>query len=219
MPPTAPGSRPAADRARHAVGWVFAVSGLTFASWASRLPAVRDGLGLSPGELGMVIFALSLGAVIALPLSGAVVHRLGPAAAVRLTVVVAEVGLAAVGLAGTVEVLVVGLFTLGVANGIWDVAMNVEGAAVERLLDRPIMPRFHGWWSLGTVCGAGLGAAAAALGLPVREHLVALAGVNLLAGLAAVTAFLPPAVHRVAAGEPAPPLPGTGSAVPGQPPA
>jgi fucose permease len=206
--------RPTADRARRAVGWVFAINGLTFASWASRLPAVRDGLGLNPGDLGLVIFSLSLGAVLALPLSGLVVHRLGPAASVRLTVVVAEVGLATVGLARVVPVLVAGLFTLGVASGIWDVAMNVEGAAVERLVDRPIMPRFHAAFSLGTVVGAGLGAGAAALGLPVREHLVAVALANLVAAMVVVSAFLPPALHRSVVADTSP-GPAQGSGLPG----
>ena len=43
-----------------------------------------------------------------------------------------------------------GLFTYGVGTSVWDVAMNVEGAAVEQRLGRTIMPRFHAGWSLGT---------------------------------------------------------------------
>ncbi len=146
---------------------------------------------MSPGQLGLVLLAISLGAVLALPLAGAVVHRLGPATSVRLMVLLGEVGLAIVGLARATAVLVVGLFVLGVASGIWDVAMNVEGAHVERRLGRPILPRFHGGWSLGTVIGAGLGAAAAAAGVPLREHLLAVMVVGLAAGLAAAAFFLP----------------------------
>ena len=48
---------------------------------------------------------------------------------------------------------------LGFGNGVWDVAMNVEGADVERRLGRTIMPRFHAGFSIGTVVGALLGAA------------------------------------------------------------
>ena len=50
--------------------------------------------------------------------------------------------------------VVIGLFLVGFSNGIWDVAMNVEGAAVEQRLGRSIMSRFHAGWSLGTVAGA-----------------------------------------------------------------
>ena len=38
-----------------------------------------------------------------------------------------------------------------------EVAMNVEGAEVERLSGRPFLPALHGCFSLGTVIGAGLG--------------------------------------------------------------
>ena len=64
-----------------------------------------------------------------------------------------------------------GLFGFGVSAGIWDVAMNVQGAAVERRLGRSIMSRFHAAWSLGTVTGALIGAAAVGLGVPVTVHL------------------------------------------------
>ena len=51
-----------------------------------------------------------------------------------------------------------GLFALGLGNATWDVAMNVEGAAVEQRLGRSIMSRFHAGWSIGTVLAALVGA-------------------------------------------------------------
>jgi fucose permease len=77
-------------------------------------------------------------------------------------------------LVGLVPV-VVGLFLLGFANGAWDVAMNVQGALVERHLGRSIMSRFHAGFSLGTVAGALLGAAMVVLHVPVTVHLLAVA--------------------------------------------
>ena len=59
--------------------------------------------------------------------------------------------------------MVVGLFLIGFGNGTWDVAMNVEGAAVEQRQGRSIMSRFHAGFSLGTVAGALLGSALVAL--------------------------------------------------------
>ena len=73
--------------------------------------------------------------------------------------------------------VVVGLFLLGLGNGTWDVAMNVEGAEVERRLGRSIMPRFHAGFSVGTVAGALLGAAMVALGVSVTAHLLAVAAI------------------------------------------
>ena len=67
--------------------------------------------------------------------------------------------------------VVIGLFMFGFANGAWDVAMNVQGALVERRLGRAIMPRFHAGFSVGTVAGALVGAAMVALHVPVTVHL------------------------------------------------
>ena len=77
-----------------------------------------------------------------------------------------------------------GLFLYGVGTGVWDVGMNVEGAAVEGQLRRTVMPRFHAAFSLGTVAGSGLGAAAVGLGVPTPWHLppLALLAVAMLLG-------------------------------------
>ncbi len=189
----------------------FGSNGFLFASWASRIPAVRDDLTLSTGTIGLVLLALSGGAVIALPMAGVVVRRLGPATTVLVTGLLASVAVAGVGLAPTIGVLAGSLFLVGVASGTWDVAMNVEAAAVERSLDTTIMPRYHGAFSLGTVVGAAVGAAAAGAGVGRDSHLVAVGVVTAVAVVAATTRFLPRAAtsdgHGTEAGQGAPVTP------------
>ena len=182
------------ERARVAVALVFALNGLVFASWVSRLPAVREALGLSTGELGLLLLCASVGSVLGLPLSGPLVARFGPARTVLGGTSVVALGLLLVSLAvaaGSVPVTGVALVLLGLGIGSWDVAMNVEGADVERRLDRTLMPRFHAGFSVGSVAGALVGAGAAAGGLPVESQL-ALTGVVALAAVAVcLRAFLP----------------------------
>jgi predicted MFS family arabinose efflux permease len=161
--------------ARTSVAWVFGLNGLAVASWFARVPAARDALGLTAGQLGLLLLGLSAGAVVAMPMAGAIVRATGPARSVIGSTVVLAVGLGFVGLAiagglGPVPVGL-GLFAVGFGSGLCDVAMNVEAARVERRLGRTIMPRFHAAWSVGTVVGALLGAAAARTGLPVAVHL------------------------------------------------
>jgi MFS family permease len=174
---------------------VFALNGLAFATWVSRIPESREALGLTPGQLGLLLLALASGAVLALPTAGAVTSRLGAARTVGGGMVVATAGLAlagvGVGVLASVPLTAGGLFLLGLGSGTWDVAMNVEGAAVERLLRRTVMPRFHAAFSVGTVAGAGLGAGASTLGVPVAVHLGLLAAGVLAGGLVALPAFLP----------------------------
>jgi fucose permease len=177
-------------RARNGVAVVFAANGFLFANWIARLPAVRDALDMTPGRLGFVLLALSAGAVTALPLAGWVVHRLNPARAVLVSAGLAAGGLALAGWAPAVPVLVAALFVFGVGTGVWDVSMNVEAAEVERELGRPIMPRFHAGFSLGTVAGALVGAAAAGARLPIGIHLSVVAAGGLLLAVVCVRGFL-----------------------------
>ncbi len=164
----------------------FAGSGFAFANWASRIPQVREHLHLTPARLGLVLFAIAAGSLLALPAAGVVVHRLGSRRAVASMTVPLSLGLAiaAVGYLTGPVLVVIGLFLFGFANGTWDVAMNVQGALVERHLGRSIMARFHAGWSLGTVAGALLGALMVALGVPVTAHLLVVA-----AGTCAVVAW------------------------------
>ncbi|MGH3998019.1 MAG: MFS transporter, partial [Pseudonocardiaceae bacterium] len=115
-------------RARTAVAASFSVSGVTFASFLSRTPGIRDALGLSSAQLGLLLLCLSGGAIIGLPLSGRIVHWLGPARTVlaaSLTVATGLLPLAAGLQLGVVGPAAVGFVLVGLGVGIWDVAMNV----------------------------------------------------------------------------------------------
>ncbi|GAA1292237.1 MFS transporter [Pseudonocardia aurantiaca] len=181
-------------RSRTAVAVTFAANGLAFASFIARTPAIREALGLSTGGLGLLLLCLSGGAVAGLPLSGPIVHRLGAGRAVLAGTVSNMFGLVLllVGLVtGAVFPAGVGLVFVGLGSGVWDVAMNIEGADVERRLGRSLMPKLHAGFSLGTVTGAGIGAACAAAGVPLAAQLVVVVLVLPVVVVMAVRRFLP----------------------------
>ncbi|SEG90635.1 Fucose permease [Actinacidiphila yanglinensis] len=196
MPSTSALGGPSAAQIRGAVQGTyiaFTGCGLAFASWASRIPQVRDHLDLSPARLGLVLLAIAAGSIIALPLAGPVIHRVGTRRTVAGMSLLLCVGLATVAVGyphGPVPV-VVGLFLLGFGTGAWDVAMNVHGALVEQFLGRSIMSRFHAGYSLGTVAGALIGAAMVALHVPVGAHLLMAAVVIAVAVPWGTRLFLP----------------------------
>ncbi len=163
--------------AKQAVYTVFIGHGFIFASWAARIPQVRDGLRVSPGVLGLILLCAAAGSTIATPLSGLVITWLGDSRTVAVMALTAAAGVATVGVGYRYGIppVAAGLFLFGFSTGTWDVAMNVQGAAVEQALGRTIMSRFHAGWSIGTVAGAGVGAAMVALGVPVTVHLLAAA--------------------------------------------
>lgn len=160
---------------RNAVVVAYGASGLAFASWVSRLPAIRDALDLTPGNVGVLLLCLTLGSFASVSASGLIVLRLGSKQTIRTGSIMVGFGLLLAGLGTSVfaspVVTAAGLAVIGLGTGSWNTASNVEGAAVERAVGRHIMPRLHGAFSLGTVAGAGLGAAAAAVSLPVAWHL------------------------------------------------
>src|SRR5690349_21903701 len=113
--------------------------------------------------------------------------------------VVGLTGLATGTLLGSVPLAGLGLVLTGLGNSTWDVAMNVEGADVERRLGRTVMPRFHAGFSLGTVLGALVGAGGAKAGVSLEWQFAVTVVAILLAGLSGVRAFLPPVVAESAA--------------------
>jgi fucose permease len=181
----------------------FIASGFASASWASRIPQVKAHLHLDPSTLGFVLLAIAAGSVISLPLAGTIVNRLGSARTVQATAILVGIGMVIVAIGyrvGTAPV-VVGLFVFGLAYGSWDVAMNVQGALVEREIGRPIMPRFHAGFSIGTVGGALVGVGMVALNVSVTAHLI---GVGIAEGL-----FVPFAVRGFLADDVTNDKPGT----------
>ena len=182
-------------RARTGVVLSFATNGMLFASFVSRLPDIRSSLGLSNGGLGLLLLAASVGSVGALPVAGALVLRWGAARVVRgaATACAGAMVAAALGTAVVREAWAVGLAlaAYGAGTSLWDVAMNVEGAEVERRRRRTLMPQLHAMWSVGSIGGSLLGVPMAAAAVPLIVHIVVVAAVVLGLALASSRAFLP----------------------------
>lgn len=171
----------------------FTGFGFATASWAARIPDVRAALHVNPGVLGLILLFGAAGSGVSVPLAGIVIARFGEARVVAVAAIVAATGLgvAAVGYQHGIPPVAAGLFGFGAGAGAGDVAMNIEGTAVERGLGRAILPKFHAGWSIGTVAGAALGTVMVAWHVSVTAHLLAV-GVAVGVTLAAVTRdFLP----------------------------
>jgi MFS family permease len=193
-------SSPSAVRARNAVAATFVLNGLCFATLVSRVPDLRGSLDLSNGALGLLLLSIAVGSMIGMPSSGFLIERYGGGAVVRLGAWMVLLGLVLAGVfttGGSELGAAVGLLCYGFGTGTWDVGMNVEGAAVERMLDRSIMPRFHAGWSFGTFTGAGLGAVAAVLGVPLAVHYVVVGAIAV--GAAQVASYRFPSTGRTRA--------------------
>ncbi|HZE42077.1 MAG TPA: MFS transporter [Stackebrandtia sp.] len=148
------------SRARLAVTVAFMAHGLVFSSWLPHIPSIKRDLGLSDGQLGLLLLGPPAGAMIAMSLTGAACARWGSARVTRVTLVAYALGTCALGAgaaAGSPWWLAIALLWAGALVGAYDVAMNAQAATVERALGRPVMGSFHASWSLAAAGGAAIG--------------------------------------------------------------
>lgn len=152
-------------QARTAVTIVFFVHGLLLASWTAHIPHLQRQLAASNGALGTALFGAPLGSVLAMLAVGKALAIFGSRRVVRWTLIGYCLASALVGLANSIPQLFAALTVWGLFQGALDVAMNAHATEVEAVVGHPIMSRFHGFWSIGTLTGAVLGTALAGAGV------------------------------------------------------
>lgn len=147
---------------RAALGCLFFNQGIIFASWASRIADVKTNLNLDEADLGGILFALPLGQVCAMALSGYLVTRFGSRMMALIAGIFYPAMLVALSLAGTPTALFATLMCFGVAANLNNISINTQAVGVECVYGRSIMSSFHGLWSLAGFCGGILSAMLAA---------------------------------------------------------
>jgi MFS family permease len=169
---------------RTVVFLVFAVNGFGISAWVARIPSIRDRLDISVLDVGILIVGVSAGSILGLLAASHLVAWLGGRTTIRIALTVSGIALLVIGVgasvSGSFAVVIMGLALFGTCNSLCDVAMNVEGAGVERATGRTIMPWFHASWSIGTVIGAGIGSVAAFAKIDPVWHLGAVGLVEIV---------------------------------------
>ena len=170
----------------------FFIPGLLMASWATRTPAIRDILSVSTAEMGIVLFGLSIGSMSGILCSAWLVKRFGTRKVIRATMCCAIVGMILLSVAlwfASPLAFALGLTVFGGSFGAAEVAINVEGAAIEQEMNKTVLPMMHGFYSLGTLAGAGIGMALTASGIAATTHILLAALVCIAPVLLGITAI------------------------------
>jgi MFS family permease len=167
-------------RLRISVALVFAVHGAANGSFATRIPWIRDRLDLGPGQLGLALLVPAIGALLAMPVTGALVHRFPGRTVTRITLGGFALALALPALAPSLPALCLTLLLFGAIAGMADIAINTQGVLLEEREGRSVMSRLHGMWSVGGIAGSLVGVAAAHGDVDARVHLAVVAVVLLL---------------------------------------
>lgn len=169
----------------------FFVAGASLGGWFPRIPEVQRGLDLSNGELGVALIGPAVGSLLAMPSTGWFIARRGSRWLTTLAALVLCLALPLPTLAPNLPALILALVLLGGANGVLDVAMNVQAVAVEERYRRPIMSAFHAVFSVGTLAGAATAGIVAGWGIGPTTHLVAAGLLLAVVAIAASRRLLP----------------------------
>ncbi len=168
---------PTLRRARLSISFVFFVNGFVVASWLPYIPEVKERLALGDFQLGIALFAMAAGSVVALPAAGWLAGRFGSQAAVKASSLALCLLLPAPVTAPSLPVLLLALLLFGAVNGMLDVAMNAQAVQVEDRYPRPILSSLHGLYSTGGLAGASLAALAGWAGLSATTHVLCVMGI------------------------------------------
>jgi MFS family permease len=139
--------------ARRAIMAVFFLHGAMLGGWVTHIPLAKARLDAGLGLFGIALLSFAAGAVIAMPIAGAIINKKGSA----YVTLIGGLGFAALlfapALAPNLPLFMIGGMLLGACVGSMDVAMNAHGLAVEKALKVPVMSGFHGGFSVGAAIG------------------------------------------------------------------
>jgi len=187
-------------RARNALWVSFFLLGFLGLAWIPRIPEIKDALGLSDGQFGLVLLASVVGAIPGAQLSGRAVHMHSSKLVVQIAGVLLPIGVFVLGMAEDVQMLLLGLFICGFNVAFMDIAINGQAVEIEKHTKGRWMSSFHGLWSVGAFAATLIGGLVANYVTP-RENLIVIAVFGLFAFQVAAH-FLLPAEHDGHLGEP-----------------
>ncbi|OYZ47935.1 MAG: MFS transporter [Bacteroidetes bacterium 24-39-8] len=164
---------------RIAVAVFFFIAGLSFASWASRIPDIKLHLGLTEGGLGLILFALPAGIMISLPFTGWIISKWSSRTILLIAAILYPLTLVMIGLVQTPIQLAITLFLFGTWSNFFNISVNTQAIAVEQLYGKTIMASFHGIWSLAGFTGAAVGTLMISLGLVPFWHFCIVTGISI----------------------------------------
>jgi len=143
-------------KAQVATRIIFFVLGFALAGWAPLIPMVRSRLFLDEAQLGSLLLIMGIGSVLTMPFSGGLASRFGCRKVLTISATLMILAVPLMVISPNRAVLACGLFCAGVGMGTTDAVMNIQAVIVEKASGRAMMSGFHGLFSVGGLCGAGM---------------------------------------------------------------
>lgn len=165
---------------RIAVAAFFFVSGFSFASWASRIPALQQQLHLNNAELGSTLFALPLGLMLTIPLTSYLLSRYSSRYILLTGSAMFSTLLCLLGFVTNTWQFVIVLFFFGCSRNLMNISVNTQSVGVQILYQRSIIASFHGVWSLAGFLAAAIGSFMISNDITPARHFLVIGGITFL---------------------------------------
>ncbi|AMG65940.1 MFS transporter [Providencia stuartii] len=171
---------PPAKKEQVATRIIFFIAGFATASWAAIVPFVKANTGANDATLGLLLLCFGVGALIAMPLTGAIAAKFGCRKLMVASTIAFCLLLPLLPAISHIGILIVGLLLFGVGIGLTDCAMNIQAVIVDKASEKPIISGFHGYYSVGGIVGAGAMSAILLMGTPPIAAAIIISLVSLL---------------------------------------
>ena len=156
---------------RIAIGTCFFLTGVCFATWASRIPTIKDFFLLNEAELGNLLMVMPITAVIGLPVSGWMVSKYNTRGPLLSSFFIFAISLFGIGLSQSMWMLILALTGFSFSLRLINIAMNTQAVTLQKEFSKKINGAFHGFWSLGGILGLLISTLMIQFDVDIRIHL------------------------------------------------
>ena len=165
---------------RIALSTYFFLSGICFATWASRIPTIKTFYNFNEAELGNLLFIMPISSLIGLPFSGWLVSKFNSRNPLIISFIFYCFSLLLIGYSSSVFVLSSALFLFSFSMRIINIAINTQSIALQNEFQKKIIGSFHDLWSLGGLIGVAFSTQLLKLEITMKIHLLIIAIISLI---------------------------------------
>lgn len=158
---------------RIAVSTFFFVHGVSFATWASRIPDIKQVIGLNDAELGSLLLVMPISSLMGLGMAGWINRNFDNKPPLMVAMLTQAGSLIGIGTSTSATQLAISLFMMALSFRVAGIAMNTQAVILQKSFAKPINGSFHALWSLGGIVGVGVTTGLVALDVSMPVHVIA----------------------------------------------
>ena len=171
------------QKQRIALSIYFFLSGICFASWASRIPTIKDFFNLNEAQLGTILLAMPISSLLGLPISGWLVSKFDSRVPLIVSFIFFSIALTCIGFATTTFLLVASVCLFSFSMRILNISVNTQSITLQKKFEKRVVGAFHGLWSTGGLVGVAFSTLMVKLGISIHMHLLTISIIGLIIAL------------------------------------